>query len=255
MTDGMRILATDTSTSHCSVALCLVNTDGVCNIIAQTSANQHRLHAERLLESVRWVLEAAHLALNEIDCLAVSIGPGSFTGLRVGAAAWKGLAFALRLPLVPVPTLDAMSLLNHVSDGVVVPMLDARMNEVFGAAYRFDGGRREKIIQDRACRAEELIVDAITGTQALLLLGDGAWRYRESIRRCAPHARFAAGPLAVPRAETVAAEAFALLRGGVDTDPAHAAPRYLRASQAEQARAQRLGKALQPDSSDMVLPG
>ncbi len=177
--------------------------------------------------------------MRDVDCLAVSIGPGSFTGLRVGAAAWKGLAFALRLPLASVPTLDAMSRLNTVMNGLVIPMIDARMDEVFGAVYRFVDGRREKITPDRVCRVEELLSDALAHTGALLVLGDGAWRYRDRIRRCVPHAHFADGPQGIPCATAVAQEAAALLRVDVDTDPAKAAPRYLRASQAEQARAAR----------------
>ncbi len=240
MADYIRILATDTSTRHCSVALCRVNPiDGACDVMAQLMADRHKLHAERLLDSMRWTLDAAGATLKEVDCLAVSIGPGSFTGLRVGAAAWKGLAFALRLPLAPVPTLDAMSRLNTVMDGLVVPMLDARMDEVFGAVYRFTNGHREKRTPDRVCRVEELFSDAMAHTGPLLVLGDGAWRYRDRILQCAPHAHFADGPRGIPCAAAVAAEAAALLRGGVDADPAKAAPRYLRASQAEQARAER----------------
>lgn len=244
MVDYKCILATDTSTSHCSVALCRVSVGGDgCEVMAQTIASRHRLHAERLLDAMDWTLDAAALSLSDVDCLAVSIGPGSFTGLRVGAAAWKGLAFALRLPLAAVPTLDAMSRLPVVQDGVVVPLLDARMDEVFGAAYRFHGGRREKIVADRVCRVEAFFEDDRLTAAPLLVLGDGAWRYRDRIQAHAPQATIVAGFHGMPRADTVAAEAGALLLQGVDTQPAHAAPRYLRASQAEQARAQRAAQA------------
>ena len=133
------ILASDTSTRHCGVALCRVAVPGAeCEIMAQSCADRHKLHAERLLESVDWVLNAAACSLQEVSCLAATAGPGSFTGLRVGLATWKGLALALGLPLVAVPTLDAMARLATVREGVVVPLLDARMKEVFGAVYRLN---------------------------------------------------------------------------------------------------------------------
>ena len=85
--------------------------------------------------------------LERVDFLAISVGPGSFTGLRVGIAAWKGLALANSIPLVGVSTLAAMSRLWPVQSGVLCPVLDAKMSEVFGAVYRFDGGVRH---EDRA---------------------------------------------------------------------------------------------------------
>lgn len=126
MADETFMLAADTSTRHCTVAVCRFDASGVCEIAAQTNVDQKRLHAERLMDCVQTTLDLCEMSLNDVTCLAISIGPGSFTGLRVGAAAWKGLAFALRLPLVAVPTLDAMSLLNALADGILVPMLGSR---------------------------------------------------------------------------------------------------------------------------------
>ncbi len=240
MAEHRLILATDTSTRQCTVAVCDCGGENTCEVAAQISVDQRKLHAERLMSAMQTVLDACAFSLADIHCLAVSIGPGSFTGLRVGAAAWKGLAFALKLPLVAVPTLDAMSILNAVSDGVVVPMIDARMNEVFAAAYRFTGGQREKLTPDRVCPVEELLQGDIARAPSLLVLGDGAHRYRERIGALAPQAVFAPEACGLPRADAVAREAWALLCAGVDTDAAHVAPRYLRASQAEQARAQQL---------------
>ncbi len=230
------ILAADTSTRQCTVALCLFSEQGAINVAAQTSADSHRLHAEGLLDALQWVLHAAGRTLRQVDCLAVSIGPGSFTGLRVGAAAWKGLAFALNLPLVAVPTLDAMSRLNAVVDGVVAPMLDARMGEVFGAVYRFSQLRREKLTPDLVCSAEELLTHIPEGAGPVLLPGDGALRYRADILACLPEACILPETMGTPRADAVAVEARHLLLQGVEVRAACAAPRYLRASQAEQAR-------------------
>lgn len=246
MAETELILASDTSTRHCGVALCRVTASGTdCDVLAQTCADRHKLHAERLLDSVYQVLEAASCTLNEVSCLAATSGPGSFTGLRVGLATWKGLAFALRLPLVAVPTLDAMARLVPVADGVVVPLLDARMKEVFGAVYRFRDGVREKVVGDRVCPVQEILASGALQDSPLFVLGEGAWRYEQAVRELAPHAILVPRACGTPRADTVAAEAWALKCAGAGTDPALAVPCYLRASQAEQARAARLEAAAQ----------
>ncbi len=240
MADETLILAADTSTRHCTVAVCRFGGAGECEVAAQTSVDQKRLHAERLMDSMQTTLDACEHGLGEITCLAISIGPGSFTGLRVGAAAWKGLAFALGLPLVAVPTLDAMSLLNAAADGIVIPMIDARMDEVFGAVYRFQGGAREKLTPDRVCTVETLLAADYAQEYPLIVLGDGAHRYRERIEALAPQALFAAAPCGTPRADAVAREGYALWSAGTYASAAQVAPQYLRVSQAEQARAERL---------------
>jgi len=242
MADETFMLAADTSTRNCTVAVCRFDASGACEIAAQTNVDQKRLHAERLMDCVQTTLDLCEMSLNDITCLAISIGPGSFTGLRVGAAAWKGLAFALRLPLVAVPTLDAMSLLNVLADGILVPMLDARMDEVFGAVFRFKNGHREKLTPDRVCTVEVLITENCLTEKPLIAIGDGALRYQERIRAIAPRASIADAFCGIPRADAVAREGYSLLCGGITTDAALVAPRYLRASQAEQAREQRLAK-------------
>lgn len=181
------------------------------------------------MATVDWILTEAGMPLDEVQALAISIGPGSFTGLRVGAAAWKGLAFAKNLPLVAVPTLDAMTHLSAFRNAVVCTLLDAKMGEVFGAVYQFEDGRRSKTQPDRVC-AVERIVEGMTGE--VIFLGDGATRYRERIESVVPGAVFAPSTCSRPRASAVAAEAFNLLARGACADPALVAPVYLREAQA-----------------------
>ncbi|HNR32265.1 MAG TPA: tRNA (adenosine(37)-N6)-threonylcarbamoyltransferase complex dimerization subunit type 1 TsaB [Candidatus Hydrogenedentes bacterium] len=230
------ILATDTSTAVSAVALWR---DGA--VLAETLSECGRRHSERLLIAVRWAFEEARLELRDVDALAVSIGPGSFTGLRIGVAAWKGLALGMDRPLIAVPTLDAMTRLGLFHDVTVCPLLDARMGEVYGAIYRFAGTEREKLTPDRVCAVETLL-DSLPEGPAWFL-GDGAALYRERIERRAPQAHFASGPCAVPRASAVAEEAALLWKRGIATDPAQAAPLYLRQSQAEINRALRRREA------------
>ena len=227
----MKILAADTSTSINTVAVC---DDG--RVLAEIIVECGRSHSERLIDTVDWVLAEAGLKIEDMDALAISVGPGSFTGVRVGVATWKGLALGARLPLAPVPTLDAMTRLGAFREGLLCPLLDARMREVFGAVYRFTNGRREKLTPDRVCPVDSLL-DEIDGDA--VFLGNGVELYRERILERRPGAAFAPAICSVPRASAVAAEARALIEQGVCTDAALVSPVYLRKSQAEMNRARR----------------
>lgn len=225
------ILAADTSTSINTVALCRGETGNPdAAVLAEMVVECRRLHAERLLDAVDWVFAESGFSLKDVDVLAVSTGPGSFTGLRIGVAAWKGLAFAQQLPLLGVPTLDAMSRLLPMLDGVVCPLLDARMKEVYGTAYRYRQGVREKLYPDRAGKVEDFL-GGLSGP--VWFLGDGAALYRKRIEASFPDALFAPGFCAVPRAAAIAAEALHLLGKGACADAAQVSPVYIRASQAE----------------------
>ncbi len=232
----MIILAADTTTPINTVALCRDET-----LLAETVVLAGRSHSERLLETVKWVLHEAHLTLKDVHLLAVSIGPGSFTGVRVGAATWKGLALGNRLPLVAVPTLDALTRLNAFHDTLVCPMLDAKMGEVFAAVYRFTGTQRTKLTDDLVLPVEDVarhVPDA-----PVVVLGDGVERYHERIATALPGAVMTPPWLGLPRASAVAVEAFHMMALGAETDPARAVPVYLRKSQPEEARAKRLAAA------------
>lgn len=224
----MIILAADTTTAINAVAVC--DDD---RVLAETIVYARASHTERLLETVDWVLREADKALSDVGLLAISAGPGSYTGLRVGAATWKGLALGAGLPLVAVPTLHAMARLVPIREGVVCPLLDARMGEVYSAVYDYKDGQRTQRTPPRVGPVD-LLLDELDGP--IHFLGDGADRYRERILERCPEAHFAEGLCSVPRAAAVAAEGLALLNAGASTDPALANPVYLRQSQPEEAR-------------------
>ena len=232
----MLVLAADTSTSYLTVAVC-----NDTEVLAETNLQCGRAHSERLVETTHWVLEQTGHALTDVDALAISIGPGSFTGVRVGVATWKGLAFGANKPLIGVPTLDAMTKLLAISDGLVCPMLDARMQEVFTALYQFRNGIREKCTPEMVCPVEDILQE---GEGSLYLVGDGASVYRERILATSREIIFVAPPCDRPRASAVAFEALGMMAFGVETDPAKVVPVYLRQSQAEINRAKRLAEKL-----------
>ena len=249
------ILAGDTSTACNTVAICRVlepqppltsegevqpavslgekslHSQGSVQVIAEASVESPRLHSERLLSAVEWVLAEAGLGIEAVDLLAISIGPGSFTGLRIGASTWKGLAYAAGKPLVAVPTLDALSRLAAAFEGTVVAAIDARMQEAYGAVFRYTAGTCTKLAEDRVAPLAE-IMSGLTGP--VYCVGDAFNVYREAARAAVPQAIFAPPYLNAPRASAVAAEAVAMLAAGAPSDAALVSPVYLRASQAEE---------------------
>jgi tRNA threonylcarbamoyladenosine biosynthesis protein TsaB len=235
MTEDQILLAADTGAAVNTIAICRgrAGAPGMA-VLAEIYAECGRAHSERLLDGMDRVLAEAGADIRDVDVLAIAAGPGSFTGLRIGASAWKGLAYALERPLIAVPSLDAMARLAAAGGGVVCVLLDARMKEVYGAVYRVQEGHPEKTVPDRVCPVEE-ILDLLE--DGALFTGDGALRCREVIEARFPRARFTPPWLAGPRASAVAAEAFALIAAGCPADPALMSPVYLRQFQTGMNRA------------------
>jgi tRNA threonylcarbamoyladenosine biosynthesis protein TsaB len=219
------ILAADTTTEVNTVALTRDE-----ELLAETVVYCRRKHSERLIDTVDWLLKECDLSNSDLDLLAISHGPGSFTGLRIGAATWKGLAFALGKPLIGVPTLDALARLAPIYDGKLLVALDARMGEVFGAFYSIISGKIEKIGNDHVLPMTELVANH---EGPLYCMGDGAWLYRNHILEFVPEAIIASPWKSIPRASAVAIEAYHMHQHGVDMDASRLSPIYLRQSQAE----------------------
>ena len=132
----MKILGIDTSTDICGIAL---TEDRI--LITEFRSNIKQAHAEKIIHTIDRVLNDVHLKLNEIDGIAISIGPGSFTGLRIGLAAVKGLAFATKLPVVSVPSLDALASQAYFWRDQICPLIKAQADEAYTALYHFQTGR------------------------------------------------------------------------------------------------------------------
>jgi tRNA threonylcarbamoyladenosine biosynthesis protein TsaB len=222
----VRILAADTSTKTGSVALV---EDAL--LIAEYTLNVSETHSARLLPTIDRVLTDAGIGINEVDGLAIAAGPGSFTGLRIGLATFKGLALAGNKKLVAVPTLDALASSLAFCAQLVCPMLDARMGEVYAALYRFKGSSLERISQDLVVTVEDLFREV---DEPVVVSGDGIPLYRDRIvsvlgdRAIFAHPRFW-----IPRAVNVAAIALPRLERGESDDIDALAPIYVRQSEAE----------------------
>lgn len=167
------ILCLETATTNCSVAL---SQDGELRAMRELN-NQQYSHAEKLHLFITEVLAEAKLTLSDVDAVAVSKGPGSYTGLRIGVSAAKGLCFALGIPLLSIPTLDALAAQVHIEDdatALMIPMLDARRMEVYAKVLNAAG---EEL---RATQAEILSEETYASylkAHKVYFIGDGASKY------------------------------------------------------------------------------
>lgn len=222
----MKILAIETSTMLGGIAIMDEE-----NLIAEIRLNVKSTHSERLMLGIDSALRLADLRISDIDVYCTSIGPGSFTGLRIGLSTVKGFAFATGRPVVAVPTLDAFAWNLPFSTYPVCPMLDARKKEVYTALYKWDGKDFEKIIPELSVRPDDFIRD-IKGP--VIFIGEGARIYRETILSImGGDALFAPPDRDVPSASSVAHLGIKKAIRGEFSDPVSLTPFYIRKSEAE----------------------
>jgi len=223
----MKILALETATLAGSIALF----DDVQGLIGEVKINVKIAHAERLMPTIQWFLESSRISINDIDAFAISIGPGSFTGLRIGLSTVKGLSYTTKKPIIPVPTLDAFARTLPFCPHLICPMLDARKNEVYTGLYKWRNNSCEKIIPETAINPEEFLKKI---NKPVVLMGDGVKIYRELIIDILKtNAIFAPHSKMIPSASTVAEIAVERIHQGIITDPIKLTPFYIRKSEAE----------------------
>ncbi len=224
------ILAIDTASTCCSVALTRGSVVGG-EVVASVSLNSSVTHSRRLLTAIDWLLAESGMDLQDVDGLGVSIGPGSFTGLRIGMATVKGLATALNKPLLGVSTLDALAL-SCTGERLICAVLDARKKEVYTCFYRYDlQGIPRRVGAIRVVSPQQLTEDI---QQPVLFVGDAVMLYGDLWQK-ALGARFASAPrpLHYPCAGGLGLLAGEMLQQDQCLDLASAAPLYVRASDAE----------------------
>lgn len=173
----MLILAIETATEICSIAFTLNE-----QLIAECRLNVHRVHSEKLIPLIDQLSIDAQIDLNRLELVAISCGPGSFTGLRIGMAAAKGLAFALECPLVSVVTLDALALQAPVHKGRVCSIIKARPDEVYTAQYQVQGDKQfpNRITDYQILNINELKNLIPDGTT---ILGNGVLTFKDALMK------------------------------------------------------------------------
>lgn len=231
----MKILALESSAIACSVALCEEET-----LIAQAFQNNGLTHSRTLMPMCEDLLKNCGVALAEVDLIAVAAGPGSFTGLRIGVAAAKGLAWPGDKPCAGVSTLEAMAWgMAHIGQEIC-PAMDARRGQVYNARFGIVDGAPTRITEDRAIGLAELGEELKNADKTQIMVGDGALLCYNYLQELGVPARLAPAQLRHQTAWGVARAALERARRGELTNAGGLAPVYHRLSQAER---ERLGKS------------
>lgn len=225
----MKILALESSAKAAS---CAVLADG--ELLASAWQAAGLTHSRTLLPMVEGMLKNSELTMEAMDAVAVAAGPGSFTGLRIGIAAVKGLAWAAEKPCIPVSTLEAMAWpLAHL-EGSIVCAMDARRQQIYNAAFLADSGALERLREDRALSLEEAAADLAGLDGPMTIVGDGAQMCFDFFTARGIDCRLAPVHL---RLQSAAGVALAAWRRRTETVSAQELmPVYLRLSQAERER-------------------
>ena len=232
----MKILAIDSSGLVATVAIVEDN-----NLIAEYTIHHKKTHSQTLMPMLEEVKNMVELDLNTIDAIAVAAGPGSFTGLRIGAATAKGLAMGLGKPIIEVPTLEGMAYQMYGSQALICPIMDARRNQVYTGLYQFteneNGYAMETLKEGCACDIMECIEVANSFEQPVMFLGDGVPVFEALIREKATvPVYFAPAHRRLQSAASVGALATEFAKEGRFVEAKDHAPEYFRVSQAERER-------------------
>ena len=232
----MKILALETSAKAVSVA---VAEDG--KILCSRFANDGQTHSVTMMPMLDEMLHVSGMTLDDMEAIAVSHGPGSFTGLRIGVSAAKGLAWAKGLPCCGVSTLEAMAENGRHFEGLVIGAMDARRDQIYNALFLCRGGKMERLTPDRAIGLNELLAEIKNRPEAKLVVGDGAELCYNYLTENGVLCQRLPGDQGLQSAEGVGKVACAMAAQGQLVSPQQLNPVYLRLSQAER---ERLAKGL-----------
>lgn len=233
----MKILALDSSGLVASVAL--AEND---NLIAEYTIQYKKTHSQTLLPMLEEVKRMVELDLGEVDAIAVAAGPGSFTGLRIGSATAKGLAFAMKKPVIPVPTLEGLAYQMYGTDALVCPIMDARRSQVYTGLYEFvhkDNDYDMRVVKEQCAVSFDTIAEEINRIdRSVIFVGDGIPVFRERMAEIL-RVPYTLAPAHRNRQSAACIAALGRIyyaQGRAVSGEEHV-PEYLRLSQAERERA------------------
>ena len=233
--NALRILAVDTSAKAASTAIV---EDG--RIIAESFINTKLTHSQTMLPMVENMLKACAVSVEEIDGFAVSVGPGSFTGLRIGISLVKGLAFSTQKKCAPVSTLEALC--HNVSTvGRICAVMDARCSQVYTATFDFDGENYTRVTEDEAISILELEENVKKYQSDVIFVGDGAQMCYNKLKDTCKNVLISAENVRFQRASSVAAVAEMMFSQGNAVSADELVPSYLRLPQAQRERIAKMG--------------
>ena len=223
----MIVLGIETATNQAGCAL-----GGAEGILASFHVAKGRRHAETLVPAVEFTCRQAGVQLQEVSVVAVDVGPGLFTGLRVGVATAKALAQALRIPMIGLSSLDLLAFAVRHTSRLIAAVIDARRGEVFSALYRSVPGGVQRLAPPKVGSPQEVGSELMARNEETLLVGDGAQRYAHALDE-ARHAEIADAGLAYPSASALVELAHPRAIREEFVQPWEVEPLYLRKSDAE----------------------
>lgn len=235
----MNILSIDTSAQVSSV--CILNEE---RILSEFNVNVKLTHSQTLLPMVEAALSCSSFSLSQIDAFAVSVGPGSFTGVRIGVSAVKGLAMPENKPCVAVSTLEAMAYQLGIRDGIICCVMDARCQQVYNALFQVKEGKISRICEDRAISVKDLQQDLGNLNENIFLVGDGADLCYNIFKESTDFLYLAPPHLKLQRAACVGLCAQQKISQNEIVSAADLIPQYLRLPQAERELLKKQGKTV-----------
>lgn len=222
----MKIVGIDTSSYSGSVSI-IENK----KLLGECLFNIGPRHSENIVASIDWLLNTLNIKRNELDAVAVSIGPGSFTSLRVGVTVAKSLAYTLKLEIIGVSSLEILAANIPITDKKICALIDAKRGEVYSALFEFNDGRIEQIRDNRIQKIEELCNDI---NEKTIFVGDAVSIYGDVLNSSLDELAIIVGePFNLPRSSNCALLGFNKLKDGIKDDPFELVPDYLRKSDAE----------------------
>ncbi|HSQ86222.1 MAG TPA: tRNA (adenosine(37)-N6)-threonylcarbamoyltransferase complex dimerization subunit type 1 TsaB [Desulfobacterales bacterium] len=222
----MKILGVDTATTSCSVAIV-----DKASLLSEFTIDREETHSKHLMDMIQAAIRTAGLNFSDIDGFAVTRGPGSFTGLRIGISTIKGLAVASEKPIVGVSSLETLALQVSYSRDLICPILDARKEEVYFSRYKLQNGHLKKQTKERVAPPDKAIDDL---NEFCLFVGNGALLYKEMIsEKLGEFASFAPMIHNTIRASTLAYFSMKNFENNDTDDIEKVLPYYIRKSDAE----------------------
>lgn len=245
MKEKQLILAVETSAAPVSCALIQCEGDNLdtLKVLSASMATTPLPHSKTLLPMVHSTFENAGISPKEVTAVAVAHGPGSFTGVRIGVSAVKGIAFTNNLPCIGVSTLEAMAFMWHCGgfEGLIVPVMDARCSQIYTAVFESDGHNVMRLREDMAIRQEEMLQYLQQQQRSVLLVGDGADLCYSLWKEHCPQLRVA-GPMQHYQ-QAVGVAIAAVAGSGQACSAERLQPVYLRLPQAERELKARTAKS------------
>lgn len=224
----MLVLSVDSSYSTATCAL--IKDD---KILAEINLNDKKQHSVILMRLIDSILKEYEIDINDIDAFIISRGPGSFTGLRIGMATLKGLAFASKKPLISVSTLDALAYNSISFQGIICPIMDALRDNIYTCLYKNENNNLIPLIKEQCLNINELVTILKEQTLPIIFVGDGVAKHKEFLQENIPNSFFAPNHSNFPKASSVGELGIKKINDGVIENIDSINPIYLRKSQAE----------------------